>query len=167
MDAFKEGYGISLGKLIPGQITIGSNVQGYSNINEVDFSTNTLGEKTVSLGIASTQIRHLKLNGSSSPIPFNLSQNLTIYIDDSINTWKKGQLLRVVCDSPVIPGPYTITLKTDSQNITNALSANSVLIATLTAADFPTNFGRTAKPIIEIVCTDAETLTFVVDKIIR
>jgi hypothetical protein len=167
MDAFKPGYGISLGKLIPGQITIGSNVQAYSDVAEVDFSTNTLGVKTISLGIASTQIRHLKLNGSSSPIPFNLSQNLTINIDDSINTWKKGQLLRVVCDSPIIPGPYTITLKTDSQNITNALSANSVLIATLTAADFPTNYGRTAKPIIEIVCTNAETLTFAVDKIIR
>jgi hypothetical protein len=167
MDAFKPGYGISLGKLIPGQITIGSNVQGYSDITEVDFSTNALGVKTVSLGISSTQIRHLKLNGSSSPIPFNLSQDLTIYIDDSINTWKKGQLLKVVCDSPIIPGPYTITLKTDSQNITNALSANSVLIATLTAADFPTNYGRTAKPIIEIVCTNAETLTFAVDKIIR
>ena len=167
MDAFKPGYGISLGKIIPGQITIGSNVQGYSNINEVDFGVNSLGEKTISLGISSTQIRHLKLNGSSSPIPLNLSQNLTNYIDDSVNTWKKGQLLRVVCDSPIIPGPYTITLKTDSQNITNALSANSVLIATLTAADFPTTFGRTAKPIIEIVCTNAETLTFVVDKIIR
>lgn len=167
MDSFKQGYGVVLDKHIPGQITIGSSVQGYSNISTEDFSSNLTGIKTVSLGIAGTQIRHLTVNGSGSPIPFTLNSDLTLRIDDSVNTWKKGQVLRITFDSQVIPGAYNIYVKTDSQNITNSVSAYSVTIATLNAADFPTNYGRSGQPIIDIVCTDPKTLTFVVDKILR
>lgn len=164
---FKEGYGVKLGKSVPNEITIASDLQSYSTINEVDFSVNTNNEKTVSLGIGGTQIRHLKVNSSGNPIPYNLNQNLTVYLDDSVNSWKTGQSLRLVFDSQVIPGAYSITLKTDANNITNALAPNSIIVANLTIADFPTNFGRTGKPIVDIVCTNAKTLTFAVDKIIR
>jgi hypothetical protein len=166
-DLFKEGYGISLDKTVANELKIKSNVQAFSTISEVDFSVNTAGAKTVSLGEGGTQVRHLKLNSSSSPIPFNLTRDITIYVDDSVNSWKSGQALKVVFDSPVVPGAYSITIKTDSQNITNAAFANSVILAKLTAADFPTNYGRTAKPIVDIVCKNSKTLTFVVDKIIR
>lgn len=166
-DLFKAGYGMQLGKSIPNEITFAVDVQNYSTITEADFSVNTQGEKTIPIGIGGTQVRHIKVNSSGSPIPYSLTRNLTIYLDDSSSSWKTGQNLRLVFDSQVIPGAYTITLKTDSQNITNALTSNSVIVANLTIADFPTNFGRTGKPIIDIVCTNAKTLTFVVDKIIR
>jgi hypothetical protein len=118
-------------------------------------------------GIGGTQIRHLKLNGSGNPIPFTLTRNLTLFIDDSVNSWKLGQTLRIVCDSQIIPSTYTITVKTDSQNITNSLSSYNTIIAQLNAADFPTTYGRTGTTIIDIICTNAKTLTFSVDKIIR
>jgi hypothetical protein len=166
-DSFKPGYGMVLDKTIPGQIVFASGVQNYSVINEVDFSVNVQGEKYVNLGIGGTQIRHLKLNGSGNPIPFTLTRNLTLFIDDSVNSWKLGQTLRIVCDSQIIPSTYTITLKTDSQNITNSLASYNTIIAQLNAADFPTSYGRTGTTIIDIICTNAKTLTFSVDKIIR
>ena len=166
-DSFKPGYGVFLDKRIPGEITFYSDIQAFSKIIESDFSSNTLGSRTESLGIGGTQIRHLKVNGSGSPIPWTMDRNLTLYIDDSSNTWKAGQSLKIVCDSQIIPNSYTITIKTDSQDIVNAGSQYSVIIATLTSADFITTYGRTGKPIIEIVCKDPKTLTFVVDKIIR
>ena len=166
-DSFKSGYGVSLDKHIPGEITFYSDIQAFSKIIESDFSSNTLGSRTESLGIGGTQIRHLKVNGSGSPIPWTMDRNLTLYIDDSSNIWKAGQSLKIVCDSQIIPNSYTITIKTDSQDIVNAGSQYSVIIATLTSADFTTTYGRTGKPIIEIVCKDPKTLTFVVDKIIR
>jgi len=166
-DSFKPGYGVSLDKHIPGEITFYSDIQAFSKITEADFSSNTLGARTESLGIGGTQIRHLKVNGSGSPIPWTMDRNLTLYIDDSSNIWKAGQSVKIVCDSQIIPNSYTITIKTDSQDIVNSGSQYSVIIATLTAADFPTTYGRTGKPIIEIVCKDPKTLTFVVDKIIR
>jgi len=166
-DSFKPGYGVSLDKHIPGEITFYSDIQAFSKITEADFSSNTLGARTESLGIGGTQIRHLKVNGSGSPIPWTMDRNLTLYIDDSSNIWKAGQSVKIVCESQIIPNSYTITIKTDSQDIVNSGSQYSVIIATLTAADFPTTYGRTGKPIIEIVCKDPKTLTFVVDKIIR
>ena len=166
-DSFKPGYGVALDKHIPGEITFYSDVQAFSKIIESDFSSNTLGSRTESLGIGGTHIRHLKVNGSGSPIPWTMDRNLTLYIDDSSNPWKAGQSLKLVFDSQIIPNAYTITIKTDSQDIVNNGSQYSVIIATLTAADFPTTYGRTGKPIVEIVCKDPKTLTFVVDKIIR
>ena len=166
-DSFKPGYGVFLDKRIPGEITFYSDIQAFSKIIESDFSSNTLGSRTESLGIGGTQIRHLKVNGSGNPIPWTMDRNLTLFIDDSFNTWRAGQSLKIVCDSQIIPDSYTITIKTDSQDIVNAGSQYSVIIATLTSADFTTTYGRTGKPIIEIVCKDPKTLTFVVDKIIR
>ena len=166
-DSFKPGYGMVLDKTIPGQIVFASGVQNYSVINEVDFSFNIQGEKYVKLGIGGTQIRHLRLNGSGNPIPFTLTRDLTLYIDDSINAWRLGQTLRIVCDSQIIPSSYAITVKTDSQNITNSLTSYNTIITQLTAADFPTTYGRTGTTIIDIICTNAKTLTFSVDKIIR
>lgn len=166
-DSFKPGYGVFLDKRIPGEITFYSDIQAFSKIIESDFSSNTLGSRTESLGIGGTQIRHLKVNGSGNPIPWTMDRNLTLFIDDSFNTWRAGQSLKIVCDSQIIPDSYTITIKTDSQDIVNAGSQYSVIIATLTSADFVTTYGRTGKPIIEIVCKDPKTLTFVVDKIIR
>jgi predicted acyl esterase len=164
---FKEGYGVKLGKSVPNELTISADLQNYSVVNQVDLSSNTNGEKSILLGAGGTQVRHAKLNNSNNPIPYNLTQNLTLYIDDSINTWKTGQTLRLVFDSQVLPGTYTISLKTDANNIKNSTAPYSVNVTTLTIADFPTNFGRTGKPIIDIVCVDAKTLTFAVDKIIR
>jgi len=156
-----------LDKTVAGKITFASNIQNYSDLTELDLSINVAGEKKTSVGIAGTQIRHLKINNSGNPIPWTMDRDLTLYLDDSLNIWKKGQSVKIICDSQIIPGPYSISIKTDSQNITNSLTPYSVLIAKLTASDFATTYGRTGKPIIEIVCKDPKTLTFFVDKIIR
>jgi hypothetical protein len=166
-DSFLPGYGMILDKTVAGKITFASNIQNYSDLTELDLSINVAGEKKTSVGIAGTQIRHLKINNSGNPIPWTMDRDLTLYLDDSLNIWKKGQSVKIICDSQIIPGPYSISIKTDSQNITNSLTPYSVLIAKLTASDFATTYGRTGKPIIEIVCKDPKTLTFFVDKIIR
>ena len=164
---FKQGYGVSLDKRIPGEITFNSNIQNYSAVSVMDISANTLGIKTMPLGIAGTQIRHLKLNMSMSPISYSMTNDITLQIDDTINAWKKGQVLRLVFDSQIIPSTYSIYVKTDALNITNQISPYGVQIVALTASDFPTSYGRTGTSIIEMTCTDPVALTFVVDKIIR
>lgn len=167
LDSFVPGYGMILNKNIPGQIVFASNVQNYSDLYQLDFSTNINGETAAPIGISGTQIRHLRVNNSGNPIPWTMTRDLTLYLDDSTNPWKKGQSVEIVCDSQIIPGPYVINIKTDSQNITSALTPYGVLVAKLTVSDFPITYGRTGKPIIRIVCRDPKTLTFFVDKIIR
>jgi hypothetical protein len=161
MSAFKQGYGVILDKRVDNEITIASNIQAYSTISTIDVSSNTLGIKTESLGIGGTMIRHTKV------VPYTMTSDIILRIDDSINSWKTGQVLRLVFNSQVIPGSYSIHVKTDSLNITNAISEYNVNIVSLTAADFVTSYGRNGTPIIEIICTNPKTLSFVVDKIIR
>lgn len=158
---FKQGYGMILDKRIPGEITFASNTQQYSSISTIDISSNTLGIKTENVGIAGTMIRHYKAT------PYTMTSDLTLRLNDTINPWKKGQTLRLVFDSQVIPNSYNLYIKTDALNITNQIAEYGVTIATLNAADFVTTYGRSGKPIIEITCTDPKTLSFVVDKIIR
>lgn len=166
-DSFKQGHGVGLDKHIPGEITFFSNQQLFSDITVSNFESYPGGEINLPLGINSTQHRHRKLTGLGDPYPFNLVNDINVYIDDSTYSWSKGQLLRLVFDTQIIPGAYTISIKTDSQNITNSITPFDVTISTLTVDDFPTNYGRTGTTIVEIVCTNEKTLTFVVDKIIR
>lgn len=169
-NSFKPGYGIGLDKTNPGQITFFNTSQDYSNVSITDMSTASFGNVILPLGIGSTQHRHLSVNGSGSQIPFTLVRNLTLYIDDSTYKWSTGQSLKIVFDSQVIipsSSNFQIIILTDSQNITKGLNSYGVNIATLSAADFPSNYGRNGRTIVEIVCTNSKTLTFVVDKILR
>jgi hypothetical protein len=166
-DSFRQGTGMSLDKNTPGQVIFSADVQAYQTTVPVDISSNSSGIKTVSLGYGGTQVRHLRVNGSGSPIPWTLTSDVILAINDTTNNWKTGQILRLVFDSQVIPGSYNIFVKTDAQNITNSIAPYSISMVNLSAVDFPTTFGRTGQPIIDIVCTDSKTLTFTVDKILR
>ena len=152
---FRSGQGISLDKTIPKQLTITSTVQAYSKVSEINLKLNTSNTFTTPLAISNTYIKHS--NGSV----FSLSSDFDIRIDNSLNSWKNGQVLKLVFDSQIIPNNYNIKIKTRADN------NYSVTIATLTSSDFPISYGRTGRPIIEITCINSQNFTFQVDKIIR
>ena len=167
VSVFKQGYGIEIDRSVKNQLKISNTTQMYSNINLIDISTNVQGIFNTYLGISNTYVKHQKLNQSGESVPYTLNRNITIILDDSINSWKTGQSVKLTFDSQIIPGNYTITIKTDSNNLTNSISRNSVTVATLTSSDFTTTFGRTGTPIIDILCINSKTLSFSIDKIIR
>ena len=152
---FRPGQGISLDKTIPQQLTIASTVQAYSKVSEINLKLNNSNTFTESLGTSNTYIKH------STGSVFSLSSDFDIRIDNSINSWKNGQVLKIVFDSQIIPNNYNIKIKT------SATTNYSVTIATLTASDFPISYDRTGRPIVEITCTNSQNFTFQVDKIIR
>ena len=152
---FRSGQGISLDKTIPKQLTITSTVQAYSKVSEINLKLNTSNTFTTPLAISNTYIKH------SNESVFSLSSDFDIRIDNSLNSWKNGQVLKLVFDSQIIPNNYNIKIKTRADN------NYSVTIATLTSSDFPISYGRTGRPIIEITCINSQNFTFQVDKIIR
>lgn len=170
---FIEGFGITLDKSINGQMTISNSAQLYSTASQINLASPTINVANVcklALGVSNTYYRHYKSisNTNLNPSPWTLTSSTDIKIDDSINSWKKGQIFKLVIDTQIIPSSqYTIYIKTDANNITNQSSAYGRIITTLSSADFPENFGRTGRPIIEIICTDSVNLVFQVDKIIR
>lgn len=169
---FKKGYGIVLDKTVPGQMTIASDVQAYSNMSQVDLSStliNILNVTTLTLGTSNTYYKHYKpiSQNNLNPASWTLTSDQTIKLDDSVYNWRKGQTVRLVIDTQIVPNNYTIYIKTDAANASNQVAEYSVIIDTLTQADFPVNYGRTGRPIIEITCIDPVNFVFQVDKIIR
>lgn len=164
LEAFREGYGVSLDKRTPGYLTLSTSAQSYSSAVQVDLSNpavNVSNTVTLDLGQAGTYVKHQK---SST---WTLASNQQIIIRDRTFKWKKGQVFRIVIDTPVDPDLFNITIKTDYDNSLNGPSQYSKTIAILTGADFPNTNGRTKRPIIEITCTDPVNFTFEVDKILR
>ena len=164
LEAFREGYGISMDKRTPGYLTLSTNSQNYSSTTQVDLSNpavNVGNTVTLDLGQSGTYVKHQK---SST---WTLTSNQQIIIRDRSFKWKKGQTFRLVIDTSVDPDLYNITIKTDYDNSLNGPSQYSKTIAILTGADFPNTNGRTKRPIIEITCTDPVNFTFEVDKILR
>ena len=155
LEPFRPGQGIELDKTIPQRLTISSTVQAYSKVVDINLASSTSNIFTESLGKSNTYIKHI--SGSV----FSLSSNFEIRIDNLLNNWKTGQVLKIVFDSQIIPTNYNIKIKTDIR------SNYSVTIATLTSSDFPISYGRTGRPIVEITCINSQNFTFQVDKIIR
>lgn len=169
---FKNSYGILLDKTIAGQMTISNTAQLYSSATQLNLASPsvTVGNVCVlDLGISNTYIKHYKpiSNTNLNPSPWSLSSDLEIRINDATNKWKTGQVFKLVIDTQIMPEDFIIYVTTDANNITNQAAPYSRIITTLTAADFPDNYGRTGRPIVEITCTDHVNLVFQVDKIIR
>jgi len=169
---FKNGYGVNIDKSVPGQVTFSNNAQLYSSSSQINLASTTVNVAnvcTLDLGVSNTYLKHYKpiSNVNLNPSVWTLSADLEIRLNDSVNTWKTGQVVKFVIDTQIIPGDFVIYIKTDAKNATNQFAAYGRIITTLTEADFPQNFGRTGRPMLEITCTDSVNLTFQVDKIIR
>jgi len=169
---FKNGYGISLDKAVNGQMTITNNSQMYSSSAQLNLASPAVTVANVcslDLGVSNTYVKHYKpiSNNNLNPSPWTLSSDLEIRINDSVTKWKTGQVFKLVIDTQIIPDDFVIYVKTDASNMTNQAEPYGRIITTLTSADFPDNYGRTGRPIVEVTCTDHVNLVFQVDKIIR
>lgn len=164
LNVIKAGPGIKVDRSIPNEVTLASDVTPFSKIEEINLSpaTTPLSTKTLDLGNYNSYFRH-KNNG----IPTSLTSNVTIRIDDTNINWRNGQLVRLTIDDQILPAGNTITIVTDAKNKLGNSSTYSKVIAVLSQNDFPTNFGRKGRPIIDIICKDSVNFDFYVDKIIR
>jgi hypothetical protein len=167
LDALRQGYGIHLDRLTPGQLTFSSNSQNYSSVASGDLSSPSLNSSniiTLGLDRASTYFKHSRTNGTEWVLPANQE----IRIDDSLFAWKAGQTFRLIIDTALEPDSYLISIKTDAKNILSQTSPYGKTITTLGPPDFlGASVFRTKRPIIDITCVDPINLTFEVDKILR
>ena len=105
--------------------------------------------------------RHALYSGST-PVDISLSQDVTVYIDDTAYGWKTGQAFDISFATRINTGSFSIYFKTDALNkMNNGSYGTSVL--TMDATYF--NSTNDYMPIVRIICVDQQTLTFVVDKI--
>lgn len=152
-DIIRPGDGIKLNTNTPNRIKIENSNQDY-NISNTSIA-NLFNDNTIILSKFSNYIRH------EHTAPIILVNDHDIFIDDSINSWKKGQTVKLVFAEEFILDIYNVNIKTDALNAIGS-GVYGKVITLFDETDFT---DASNKPIFEIICINDETLEFKVDKI--
>jgi hypothetical protein len=154
LNGIRPGEGIFIDRTTPNRVRVVNTNQQY-NISNGSL-TNIVTGSTLTLGTFTNYFVH-----QNSGTPTILTSDLSLYIDDTEITWKKGQVLRLVLEDEIIPGIYDLRIYTDALNRNNT-GTYGVAIGVFNDLDFTPSLN---KPIFDIICLDDTTFTFRVDKI--
>ena len=155
-----DGKGTKVDKSVPGKIKVNNTVNGYRLLTQFnwDLTNQTVGQKITEFDPTSANINgvYVRLKSFENMIRMSLSagtanNDVNIYIDDSTESWEEGQVLKLVFDSILDLGGYNINIYTNKKN-------GWVLGRQITSGEL-----NSAKPYIELICTNKTLLTFVAD----
>lgn len=155
-----DGNGTKVDKSVPGKIKINNDVQGYRLLNMFNFDLNnkTVGVKLTAFDPTNALNNGLYIRLKSfenmlrvSLLPGDANNDIDIYIDDTTAVWKEGQSLKLVFNDSLSLAGYNINFYTDKKN-------GWSLARQVAAGEL-----RGAKPYIELVCVNENSLTFVAD----
>lgn len=171
VDVLKSGSGVVLDKSVTNEIKIINKVYGYEIVDPFNYdianssylnwnvtskidATNLWNPAT-----ASTSGMWMRLKPYTNRCSIfidssnSLSNDINIYIDDTTNAWKRGQVVKLVFNSNLILDAYSVKIYSN-KTVSNGWS----LIGTLDGSSLITN-----KPHIEVVCVDEINKTFELD----
>jgi len=155
-----DGKGTKVDKSVPGKIKVNNTVNGYRLLTQFDWdlTNKTVGQKITEFDptSANTNGVYVRLKSFENMIRMSLSagtanNDVNIYIDDSTESWEEGQVLKLVFDSILDLGGYNINIYTNKKN-------GWALVRPITSGEL-----NSAKPYIELICTNKTLLTFVAD----
>lgn len=164
-DVIFSGRGTNIDKSVAGKIKVNNTVDGYtvSDVYRWDIASQiTTGKLSNTDPFDNSQANQYgvwaKLNPYTNRLSLKnllnqevLNSNLNIYIDDSTNGWRAGQVFKVAIDE----------IDVDGKNIniwTNKPGGFTTSIVTVDPSQLITN-----KPYFEIVCVDPVNYVFEVD----
>jgi hypothetical protein len=154
LNGIRPGEGIFIDRTTPNRVRVVNTNQQYNIAN--GSLTNIVTGNTLTLGTFTNYFVH-----QNSGTPTILTSDLSLYIDDTTITWKKGQVLRLVLEDEIIPGIYDLRIYTDALNRNNT-GTYGVALGVFNDLDFTPSLN---KPIFDIICLDDTNFTFRVDKI--
>ena len=107
---------------------------------------------------------YLRFADSNDTSIFIPNANMKLYIDDTLNKWVTGQVMRLYWKTPYnLAGANvakSLTIYTDAENKFKQNSAYSKIVARIEASEFAS---RNNTPVIEIHCIDADNYLFEID----
>ena len=161
LDLLKDGDGTSVDRSTPNILKVNVTQQDYNISTNSLFTINPVAGNTIPLSIYTNYLKH-KNNG----ISITANNDIVIKIDDSINKWKKGQVLRLVIGDDIDLGNYSLVILTDALGEYPKTAPSGVPYSTVVAGFLNNQFsGSGYKPIFDIVCIDDKNLIFEVDQI--
>jgi len=163
LDLIKNGEGINVDRSNLNKLILNNTTQNYTipDGSQYVFTLNTTSGNTLALSQYGNYYKH-----SNFGLGITLESDLIIRIDDSVNTWKRGQTFRIVFDDQVILNGNNILIYTDAKG-NYPLSSPSGSLYVILVGGFTENLFNTAnnKPIFDIVCVDEKNLVFEIDQI--
>ena len=103
------------------------------------------------------------LGGTPSAIP-TTDRDIILYIDDTIENWKKGQVFRIAFENGIdlsnVNGNFNFIIYSDALDALNTGFPYSAEIGFVTYSQFA---AKSENPIIELICLDPTTYQFSVD----
>jgi hypothetical protein len=168
LDVISQGPGIGLDKTQAGSIKI-DNINQLFNIGInplisvlTDFASNPSNYSYVHPLIGFTN--YLKITDGSPAMPLIVDRDVIVYVDDTLNAWQKGQVMRISfvngLDLDNTNGKFNFIIYSDAKDALNTGFPYSAEIGFVTYLDFE-NKGNS--PIIELVCINPATYQFAVD----
>ena len=155
-----DGKGTKVDKSVNGKIKINNDVNGYRLLSKFDWdlSNSTVGSRITEFDptTANTNGMYARLKSFDNMLRVDLSagtanNDMNIYIDDTAEAWEEGQVLKLVFDSILDLGGYSINIWTNKKN-------GWTMARQITSGEL-----NGSKPYIELVCTNKTLLTFVAD----
>jgi hypothetical protein len=161
LDLLKDGDGTSVDRSTPNILKVNVTQQDYNISGNSLFTINPVAGNTIPLSIYTNYLKH-KNNG----ISITANNDIVIKIDDSINKWQKGQVLRLVIGDDIDLGNYSLVILTDALGEFPKSAPSGVPYSSVVAGFLNIQFsGSGYKPIFDIVCIDDKNLIFEVDQI--
>lgn len=151
-DVIKSGDGVRIERK-PNRVTVHNDNQTFNISNNSIFDIEFF--RTLPLSKFANYYRHEK--SGNTYIPTN---NITVKIDDTNVSWKKGQTFDLVISDPINLGSYDMTIVTDANN----LLGNGAYGKTITVLS-DSDFGTDMTPIFRLTCVEPVGLVFRVDKL--
>jgi len=161
LDLLKDGDGTAVDRNTPNILRVDVTQQDYNIAQNSVFTINPVAGNTIPLVLYTNYLKH-KNNG----ISITANNDIVIKIDDSLNKWKKGQVLRLVIGDDIDLGNYSLVVLTDALGVYPKGTPSGVPYSTVVAGFVNSQFSSSSyKPIFDIVCIDDVNLTFEVDQI--
>jgi hypothetical protein len=162
LNLIKQGLGIVVDRSVPNQLIISNDNQDYNiGVEGGVVTLSTASSNLVTLRPYGNYAKHVN-NGT----PITLTSDLTIRLDDSDQKWRRGQVYRFSFGDQIYPGDYNVTFLTDATGSYPISAPSGVPFGNLIIALNKTEFAaKDYLPVIDIICTNSENLTFQVDMI--
>ena len=162
LNLIKQGLGIIVDRSIPNQLIISNDNQDYNiGIDGGVVTLSTTANNVIELRPYGNYTKHVN-NGT----PITLTSDLTIRLNDTNQKWRRGQVYRFSFGDQIYPGDYNVTFLTDATGSYPVSSPSGVPYGNLIIALNRTEFeAKDYLPVIDIICTNSENLTFQVDMI--
>jgi hypothetical protein len=162
LNLIKQGLGIVVDRSIPNQLIISNDNQDYNiGVEGGVVTLSTTSNNVIALRPYGNYTKHVN-NGT----PITLTSDLTIRLNDTDQKWRRGQVYRFSFGDQIYPGDYNVTFLTDATGSYPITSPSGVPYGNLIIALNKTEFeAKDYLPVIDIICTDSENLTFQVDMI--